>query len=106
MKLISALGTAAALGLVAAAPTAQAADWSIGIGIVVPGVTVVAPAPVYVPPPPRYYVPRIPPVYVVSPGYYGPYIPAPVYIPPPDCDHDHRWHRGWHRRHHDDDDDD
>jgi hypothetical protein len=104
MKLISALGAATVFGLVAAAPTAQATDWSIGIGIVVPGLTVVAPAPVYVRPPPRYYVPRNPPVYVVSPGYYGPYVP--VYIPPPDWDHDRGWHRGRHGRHHDDDDDD
>ena len=104
MKLIPTLGTALGLGLAAAAPAAHAADWSIGI--VVPGVTVVEPAPVYVPPPPRYYVPGTPPGYVVSPGYYGPYGPTPVYVPPPRWDYDHGWHRGWHHHHHDDDDDD
>lgn len=36
------------------APAASANDWSIGIGL--PGVVVVAPAPIHVPPPPRYYV--------------------------------------------------
>jgi hypothetical protein len=77
MKLIPTLGTALGLGLAVAAPAANAADWSIGIGIGVPGAIVVAPDPVYVAPPPRYYVPRVPPGYVVSPGYYGPYGPAP-----------------------------
>ena len=103
MKLIPALGTALGLGLAVAAPAANAADWSIGIGIGVPGAIVVEPAPVYVAPPPRYYVPRVPPGYVVSPGYYGPYGPAPVYIPPQGWDRDGDWHH-WHRHHHDDED--
>jgi hypothetical protein len=107
MKLLMTLGATAGLALLAAVPAAQAADWSIGIGIG-PGVEVVAPA--YVPPPPRYYRPAPPPVYVVSPGYYDGYAPPPRYVAYPDCYRydcrEYERHRGWHHHHHHDEDDD
>jgi hypothetical protein len=93
----------AVIGLGAAATgfssTVHANDWSIGFGIGLPGVVVVAPAPVYVSPPPRYYEPQYPPVYY-PPGYYR----APIvgYYRYPDYERHH--HR--HHRHEDDDDDD
>jgi hypothetical protein len=107
MKLIPALAMTVGLGLAAGAPAAQAADWSVGISIGVPGV-VVAPPPVYVAPP-GYYAPEAPPVYVLPPGYYGPYVPPPGYVVAPgyarDYDRDYYRHPGWYRRHHEDDDD-
>jgi hypothetical protein len=61
------------------APCARADDWSIGIGIGVPG-WVVAPPPVYVEPPPVYVAP--PPRYYVPPGYLPGYYYPPGYYPP------------------------
>ena len=64
-----------ALGAVATmfALNARADDWSIGIAL--PGVVVVVPAPAYVPAPPEYYGPAYyyPPRYYRPPvgGYYG-----------------------------------
>jgi hypothetical protein len=98
----------AVIGLGAAAtslaPTARANDWSIGVGIGLPGAVVISPAPVYIRPPPRYYVP---PAY--SPGYYSPpgYYP-PGYYRPPVVGSDeyvdgYGRHRHGHNRHEDDD---
>jgi len=101
MRTLYSFGAVVGLGLAAAAvaPSAHAADWSVDVGIGLPGVVVVSPPPVYVPPPPRYYVP---PAYV--PGYYAPprYYRPPVYIYEDGYDR----HRGWHRHHHHEDDDD
>ena len=79
MRALYSLFAVVGLGVASAAlaPSAHAGDWSVGIGIAVPGV-VVAPEPVYVPPP-RYYAPR--PVYV--PGYYDPDYYAGGYYAPP-----------------------
>jgi hypothetical protein len=109
MRTLYSLSALVGLGVAAAAlaPSAHAADWSIGIGLGVPGVVVVSPPPAYVvAPPPRYYVP---PSYV--PGYYP---PPPGYYQPPtaigywDRDGDYWRHREWrhHHHHHDDDDED
>jgi hypothetical protein len=102
---IRTFGAVIGLGLAAAvlAPGAHAADWSVGVGIGLPGVVVVSPPPAYGPPPTGYYVP---PAYV--PGYY----PPPGYYQPPrvigywDHDGDYYRHREWHRHHHHHDDDD
>ncbi len=111
MRTLYSFGAVIGLGLAAAAlaPAAQAADWSVGVSIGVPGVVVVSPPPAYVPPPPAYYVP---PSY--TPGYYTPgYYPPPRYYRPPvvvgywDRDGDYWRHREWwhhHHHHHDDDD--
>ena len=66
---VTSLTAAIAIGAAAAcfAPTTHAGDWSIGVGVTVPGVVVTAPPPVYVSPPPRYYAPP-----AAVPGYYGP----------------------------------
>ncbi len=107
MRTLYSLGAVVGLGLAAAAlaPSAHAADWSVAVGIGLPGVVVVSPPPAYVSPPPAYYVPR---AYV--PGYY----PPPRYYQPPTVigywhrgDGDYYRHREWHRHYrHDDDDDD
>jgi hypothetical protein len=105
MRALPTLTAVIGLGAAAASFTsaARAADWSIGFGIGLPGVVVVAPAPEYVPPPPRYYEPPYhPPAYYV-PGYYAPgYYRPPVvgYYRYPDYDRHHD------RHHRDEDDDD
>ncbi|HEY6922625.1 MAG TPA: hypothetical protein VI653_04090 [Steroidobacteraceae bacterium] len=107
MRTLYSFGAVVGLGLAAAAlaPSAYAADWSVAVGIGVPGVVVVSPPPAYVAPPPTYYVP--PPE---APGYY---YPPPRYYRPPtvigywDRDRDYYRHREWHHHHHhyhDDDD--
>ena len=81
MSRVTSLTAAIVLGAAAAffAPVTHAGDWSIGVGVTVPGVVVTAPPPVYVSPPPRYYAPPAavpgyyyPPGYYPAPGYYGP----------------------------------
>ena len=76
MRTVTSLTAAIAIGAAAAyfAPMAHAGDWSIGVGVTVPGVVVTAPPPMYVSPPPRYYAPP-----AAVPGYYYP----PGYYPPP-----------------------
>ncbi len=103
MRTLYSMVAVVGLGVASAtlAPNAKAADWSIGVGIGLPGVVVVSPPPEYVPPP-RYYAPA--PVYV--PGYYG---PPRYYRPPVVIDEDGYYrHREWHHHHHhhDNDDDD
>lgn len=105
MKALTAIASMVGLGLAMSslASPAEAGDWSIGIGISVPGVVVV-PGSVYQPAPPAYYVPASPPGYVVQPPYYAaPYPPQYVVVPPSygwDYGRRHHW------RHHDEDDDD
>jgi len=109
MRTLYSFGAVVGLGVAAAvvAPGAQAADWTVGVGISVPGVVVVSPPPAYVPPP-RYYVP---------PPYAPVYYPPVRYYQPPvvagywhrgywDHDGDYWRHREWryHHHHHDDDD--
>ena len=81
MSTLASLTAAIALGAAAAsfAPVTYAGDWSIGIGVSVPGVVGTSPPPVYGSPPPRYYAPPAavpgyyyPPGYYPPPGYYGP----------------------------------
>jgi hypothetical protein len=104
MRALSTLTAVIGFGVVATslASTARADDWSIGVGIGLPGVVVIAPAPIYVPPPPRYYGPTYYP-----PGYY-----RPGYYRPPVVDYGGGYvdgydrHRDRHHRHEDDDDDD
>ena len=75
MSKVTSLTAATAIGAAAVffAPATHAGDWSIGIGVTVPGVVVTAPPPVYVSPPPRYYgPPAAVPGYYYSPGYYPP----------------------------------
>ena len=107
MRSLISFGAVVGLGVAAAAlaPSAQAADWAVSIGVGVPGVIVASPPPSYVvAPPPRYYVP---PAYV--PGYY--YQPPVVrgYWERDRWDHDGDYwrHREWwhHHHHHYDDDD-
>src|SRR5882757_7490388 len=102
MRALSTLTAMIGLGAAAASftSTARANEWSIGFGISLPGVVVIAPAPVYVPPPPRYYAPPYPPTVYYPPGYYRPpvIVGSGGYI-----DYDHYRHR--HHRHEDDDDD-
>ncbi len=102
MRALSTLTAVTALGAAAASftSTARAEDWSIGFGVHLPGVVIVAPAPVYVPPPPRYYEPRYPGYVYYPPRYYRP----PVVIYGEDPDHDRYRHR--HHRHEDENDDD
>ena len=106
MRTLNSFGIVVGLGLAAAAlaPSAHAADWSVAVGIGLPGVVVVSPPPAYVRPPPGYYVP---------PGYVPGYYPPPGYYQPPtvigyrDRDGDYYRHREWHHHyhhHHDDDD--
>jgi hypothetical protein len=98
MRTLYSFSAVVGLGLAAAvlAPSVQAHDWSVAVGIGLPGVVVVSPPPAYVSPPPVYYVP---PEYV--PGYYAP----PRYYRPPtvigywDRDRDYYRHREWHRHH-------
>jgi len=90
------------LAMSTVAGPAQAGDWSVGIGIGLPGVIVVPSQPVYELPPPAGYVPPPPPAYVVVPPYYAPPYPPPVVVPPY-YDGGHYWHA---RRHHDEDEDD
>jgi hypothetical protein len=98
MKKLLAIGLAAALLLLAAAPPARAengrhAAFALGAGagvlgtlllgsILAPRPAVAVPAPVYAPPPPvvyRYYVPP-PVVYYPAPAYYvAPPAPPPTY---------------------------
>jgi hypothetical protein len=87
MRTLYSFGAVVGLGVAAAmlAPSARAADWSVGVGVSVPGVVVVAPPPAYVVAPPPYYVP---PVY--APGYYYP--PVRYYQPPVVAGY---WHRGY-----------
>jgi hypothetical protein len=102
MRVLSTL-VVTGLGAVATslAPTARANDWSVGIGIGLPGVVVVSPTPgYYAPPPPRYYVPAYYP-----PGYY---YPPRYYRPPVDDDGyegDYHRHHEEHHHHHEEDDD-
>jgi hypothetical protein len=90
------------VGAAGLATNAQAADWSIGVGIGLPGVVVAAPPPAYVvAPPPAYYV---------RPGYREVYYPPVRYYHPPGYweRRDEYWrHREWehHHHHHYDDDD-
>lgn len=102
MGTLTTLTAVIGLGAVATslAPTARANDWSIGVGIGLPGVVVVSPAPVYIPPPPRYYVP---PYY--PPGYYPPGYYRPPVIGYDGYEDDYGRHRHRHHRHKDDDDD-
>jgi len=105
MKALTAFASTIALGLAlsSVASPAAAGDWSVGVGVSLPGVVVV-PGPVYQPPP-AYYVPAPPPEYVTPPPYYAaPYPPRYVVPPSYGWDYHHRW-RHW-RHHHDDDDDD
>src|SRR5690349_20644607 len=85
----------------ALAPSAQAHDWSVSVGIGLPGVVIASPPLAYVPPP-RYYAPR--PVYV--PGYSesGYYVPPPRYYRAPVVVYGREYcrERGWHHHHHDD----
>ena len=84
MRTVTSMTAAIALGAAAAsfAPVTHAGDWSIGIGVSVPGVVVTSPPPLYVsPPPPSYYAPpapvpgySYPPGYYPPPGYYGPVV--------------------------------
>jgi hypothetical protein len=101
MRALSTLTAVIGLGAAATAfgSTAHANDWSIGIGIGLPGVVVVAPPPVYLSPPPRYYESPYPPQYY-APGYYRP--PLIGYYRYPDYDR----HRHRHHHEHDDDEDD
>jgi hypothetical protein len=104
MRTLYSMVAVVGLGVASAtlASNAKAADWSVGVGVGVPGVVVSA-APVYVPPP-RYYEPA--PVY--APGYY--YARPRYYRPPVVIDGDDYYrHREWewrhhHHHHHDDDD--
>jgi hypothetical protein len=106
MGTLSTLTAVIGLGAVASSftPAAHASDWSIGVGIGLPGVVVISPTPVYVPPPPRYYGPGYYP-----PGYYPPEYYPPEYYRPPVVDDgdedDYERHRHRHHRHEDDDDD-
>ena len=107
MSTATSLAAVVALGVAAASftPATHAGDWSIGIGVSVPGVVVTAPPPVYVSPPPPNYVPP-----AVVPGYYYPpaYYPPPGYYGPAMRGYDWyvdaygRYH--WRHRHDDDDD--
>jgi hypothetical protein len=76
MRTVTSLTAAIALGAAAAclAPATHAGDWSIGVGVTVPGVVVTVPPPVYASPPPRYYAPpaAVPGYYYPPPGYHGP----------------------------------
>ena len=104
MKTLPALAATIGLGLAALAPTAQAADWSIGIGIGLPGVVVVPAAPAY---PPPQYVPAYPPGYAPPPPYYVAYPPGyyrPAYPPGYSGPPPYYGRHGWHHHHHDDDD--
>ena len=86
------------IAMSAVALPAKAGDWSVGIGISLPGVIVVPSEPGYGPPPPSgYYVPPQPPAYVVVPPYYAPPYPIQVVVPPY-YDGGYYWHP---RRHHD-----
>ena len=95
MRTLYSMVAVVGLGVASAtlASNAKAADWSVGVGVGVPGVVVSTP--VYAPPP-RYYEPA--PVYV--PGYYA----RPRYYRPPvviehGYYHDREW---WHHHHHHD----
>jgi len=111
MSTLTSLTAAIALGAAGAsfAQATHAGDWSIGIGVSVPGVIVAEPPPVYVSPPPRYYAPPAAvPGYYYPPGYYP---PPPAYYGPAVVGHDGyvdvygRYH--WrHRHHHGDNDND
>ena len=106
MKALTAFVFAVALGLTmsAIASPAVAGDWTVGIGVSVPGVVVV-PGSGYQPPP-AYYVPAPPPEYVTPPPYYAaPYPPQYVVPPTYGWHYYHHWRR-WRHHHHDDDDDD
>jgi hypothetical protein len=88
------------VGAAGLATNAQAADWSVGVAIGLPGVVVVSPPPAYVvAPPPTYYAP---------PAYREVYYPPVRYYHPPGYwERDEYWrHREWEHRHHHHDDDD
>src|SRR5262245_16548596 len=104
MRALHSLVAVVGLGVASAAlaPSAQAHDWSVSVGIGWPGVVVVSPPPAYVPPP-RYYAPR--PVYVpgyYESGYYAP--PPPRYYRAPVVVYGHEYcrERGWRHHHHGD----
>jgi hypothetical protein len=108
MSTVTSLTTAIAIGAAAAcfATATHAGDWSIGVGVTVPGVVVTAPPPVYVSPPPRYYAPP-----AAVPGYYYPpgYYPPPGYYGPAVACHDgyvDAYGRYYCRHRHEDDNDD
>jgi hypothetical protein len=105
MRALACLSALICLG--ALAPAARAGDWSLQIGIGVPGVVYAAPGPVYASPP-VYYSP--PPAVYYRPPYYGYYHPRyypPAYYRAPVVGYygyaDH--HRRYHERGHDDDGD-
>ena len=108
MSTVTSLTAAIAIGAAAAcfAPTTHAGDWSIGVGVTVPGVVVTAPPPVYVSPPPPNYAPPAPaPGYYYPPGYYAP----PGYYGPAVVCHDgyvDAYGRYYCRPRHEDDNDD
>ena len=98
MRALSTLAAVIALAAVATslASTAHAEDWSIDVGIGLPGLVIIAPVPVYVPPPPRYYHPPYYPPEYYPPGYYRP-------TAPDDAGYVERYdrHRDWRHRHED-----
>lgn len=85
---LSALAASAGVALVlltaGGAAQAHGANWSVGIGIGLPGVVLGGGPTYYSPPPPAYYVPAPRPVYYDPPPpvVYGP-PPPPVYYRPP-----------------------
>jgi hypothetical protein len=101
MRALATLTAVIGLGAVSTsfASTAHAQDWSIGFGVGLPGVVVVAPPPAYIPPPPRYYYP---------PGYY--YYPPEYYRQPVygygGYREGHDYDRDRHHHHHEHEDDD
>jgi hypothetical protein len=100
----TALPAVIGLGAVAImlAPSARADDWSIGVGLGLPGVVIVQPAPVYGPPP-RYYVP--PPYYYTPPYYYAPGYYRPPLIGYGEYGDEYVRDHGRHHRHEADEDD-
>lgn len=102
MRALSTLIAVAGMGVAGAglSQTAQAGNWSIGVGIAVPGIVEVEPGPAYV------YTP--PPVYYPPPGWYAPryvYPPPYYYYRPPVVaggwsrdGYEHR-HGEWHHHH-------
>ena len=100
MRTLYSLAAVVGLASAAIAPSAKAADWSVGVQVGLPRPVVAVPPAYYVPP--RYYVPR--PVYAPvydPPGYYGP--PVRYYRPPVAVyEHEYWGHYGW-RHHHDHD---
>jgi hypothetical protein len=110
MRALSALTAVIGLGAVGllAAP-AHAGDWSIGVGIDLPGAVIVAPGPLYVRRPQSYYRPPYYSPYY-SPDYYPPeYYPPPRYYRPPGYYQPGRYYRSpeggegghWRHRHED-----